>query len=311
MPDLPSLAFACPRCRAPLEPLEPGALRCPTDGQVFPCLDGTWRMLLPEREAHFSRFILEYETIRRAEGRGSQAPEYYRALPYQDRSGVMAADWRIRAVSFDAMLKNVIEPAEWRIRRPLRVLDLGAGNGWLSNRMALRGHVVAAVDLMTNDFDGLGCRRFYETQFTPVQAEFDHLPFAERSADLVIFNASLHYSTGYEQTLREALRVLDPAGKLVVLDTPIYRDPRSGAQMVREREALFSRKYGFPSNALPGENYLTYRRLSELAAALHCNVQIQTPFYGIGWLLRPLKSRLGGSREPAKFHLVVMVPNGH
>ena len=100
--------------------------------------------------------------------------------------------------------------------------------------------------------------------------------------------------------------MLDPAGKLVVLDSPFYRDAASGAQMVSERQSQYVQQYGFPSNALPSENYLTYQRLADLSAGLHLRRQILTPFYGLSWMLRPLKARLLGQREPAKFHLVVL-----
>jgi hypothetical protein len=42
---------------------------------------------LPEREAHFSRFVEDYEFIRASEGRGSTSDDYYLALPYRDLSG--------------------------------------------------------------------------------------------------------------------------------------------------------------------------------------------------------------------------------
>lgn len=119
---------------------------------------------------------------------------------------------------------------------PLYILDLGAGNGWLSNRLAMRGHQVAAVDLTTNDFDGLGCFRHYETTFMPVQADFDYLPFMNCSVDLVLFDASLHYATCYEKTFHELLRVLNPGGRLVIIDTPFYEDKASGEKMVKERQ---------------------------------------------------------------------------
>jgi len=283
---------------------------CPVDGLVFHCEGGIWRMLLPERQAVFQRFIQEYETVRRAEGRGSSSAETYRALPYTDLSGAKSADWRIRAASFDLFLRRVLVSLEGSAGRPLRILDLGAGNGWLSNRAARRGHSVAAVDLTTNDFDGLGCFRYYETAFTPVQAEYDHLPLADRSADLIVFNASLHYSARYEVTLREALRVLDTEGRLVILDTPFYRDRTSGEKMVQERQKGFIQKYGFPSDALGSENYLTYERLEELAGSLCLQYQMMTPNYGVRWALRPWKARLLGRRELAKFHLVVLQPTG-
>ena len=272
---------------------------------MFHRVDGIWRLLLPEREQYFARFLQDYQTVRRLEGRGSAEAAYYRALPYDDLSGKMTADWRIRARSFDAFIARVAAPLEQRMGRPLGVLDLGAGNGWLSNRMALRGHVVGAVDLTINDFDGLGCHRFYDSIFVPVQAEFDHLPFAVGCADLAVFNASLHYSTDYGATLRETLRLVATGGRIVVLDSPVYHDAASGAGMVRERETQFEKQYGFASNSLPSENYLTYVRLDELGRDLGLKWHAITPFYGMRWALRPLLANLSGRREPARFHVLV------
>ena len=182
---------------------------------------------------------------------------------------------------------------------------MGAGNSWLSNQLASRGHAVAAVDLSINDFDGLGCHRFYESTFIPVQAEFDHLPFPDKSFDVVLFNAALHYSVGYEQSLRESLRVLGVDGKLVLLDSPVYRDTGSGQSMVREREEQFTKHFGFASDSLQSENYLTYQRVDELAAKLGITWQHIRPFYGMRWAVRPLLARLRGRREPAEFGLWV------
>ncbi len=295
--------FACPACRAALDLIAIDELRCPNDGLRFKCIDGVWRFLLPERAVAFEQFIREYETVRRAEARAGD-PDYYRALPYLELAGRKSADWHIRAASFDAFFGQVLYPLE-RPDAPLTVLDLGAGNGWLSHRLSKRGHRLAAVDLLTNDFDGLGCHRYFDSSFTPTQAEFERLPFRDATADLVIFNASLHYSVDFGVTLAEALRVLAPDGRLVILDSPFYHDPRSGEQMVQEREAQFLKQYGFRSNALPSQNYLTYAGLKELGAKLNIRWQISTPFYGLAWLLKPLKARLLRRREPAKFHVVV------
>jgi SAM-dependent methyltransferase/uncharacterized protein YbaR (Trm112 family) len=300
--DIP---FACPRCRTPLQLIAVDELLCPADGLRFERRDGIWRFLLPERVAVFEQFIHEYETIRHAEGRGAADPAaYVRALPYFDLSGRMSADWRIRAASFDAFFAQIFRPLE-RPDVPLTVLDLGAGNGWLSNRLAGRGHHLIAVDLMTNDFDGLGCHRYFEHPFTPAQAEFEHLPLIEASADLVVFNASLHYAADFGVTLAESLRVLKPGGRLVILDSPIYHKAASGAQMVKERETQFLKKYGFPSNALPSKNYLTYDEMKELGKGLHVHWQMLTPFYGFSWLLKPIKAKLLGRREPAGFHIIM------
>jgi SAM-dependent methyltransferase len=299
-----SATFACPRCRGELQPSAPDGLVCPADDLRFEHSGGIWRFLLPERQAHYAQFIHEYETIRKREGRTSTDPAYYRSLPYRDLSGRMSPDWRIRAVSYDAFVKKVLAPLE-TTGQPLSILDLGAGNGWLSNRLALRGHQVTAVDLTVNDFDGLGCHRFYASSFTPVQAEFDHLPLPDAFAGLVVFNASLHYSESYPVTLTESLRVLEPEGRLVILDTPVYHQAESGAQMVRERETRFEQDHGFPSRALSSENYLSYGKLDSLGKMLGLHWHLVTPNYGLAWKLRPLKARLLRRREPASFQVMV------
>jgi SAM-dependent methyltransferase len=268
-------------------------------------VDGIWRFLLPESEAHYSRFIADYESVRQSERRGSTSAKYYRALPFKDLSGQFKSDWKIRARSFNVLVKNVLTRIQDPLERSLKILDLGAGNGWLSNRLAAQGDRVIAVDLLVNEQDGLGAWKFYENTFTPVQAEFNHLPVMDNFADIVIFNASFHYSENYTQTLGEALRVLSPEGRLVILDSPVYRQKTSGEKMVAEREAQFKSKYGFASDHLQSENYLTYTRLEELAKGLNIRWKYITPFYGLRWMLRPLASMLLRRREPAKFHLIV------
>ena len=296
--------FICPRCQTTLERVNPERLTCPKDGLDFWNVDGIWRFLLPESEAHYSRFIRDYETVRSAEGRGSASASYYRALPFKDLSGHHAADWKIRARSFKA-LNTVLTQIQDPLERYLKILDLGAGNGWLSNRLASQGDRVIAIDLLVNEQDGLGAWKHYEHSFTPVQSEFNHLPVMDRFADAIIFNASFHYSENYTETLNEALRVLSRDGRIVIMDSPVYRRANSGVGMVQEREAQFKEKYGFASDHLESENYLTYARLKELAQSLKIQWRFITPFYGLRWMVRPLASILLRRREPAKFHLIV------
>ena len=300
-----TLVFACPRCRGELRTVAPDHLVCDKDSLSFSCLDGIWRFILPERRSHYAQFIGEYETVRQGEGRGAASAAYYRALPYHDLSGRRVSDWRIRAASYDSFSKNVLTPPNNRQGQPMTILDLGAGNCWLSNRLAQGGYNVAGVDLTVNDFDGLGCHRFYDASFTPVEAEFNHLPVPDHSTDLVVFNASLHYSEDYAASLSEAMRTLKADGRLVIIDSPIYQKAESGRRMVEEREAEFVRRYGFPSKALKSENFLTYEGIKKLGGALGLKWKFITPHYDIRWRLRPLKAQLLGRREPAKFQIII------
>lgn len=289
------MKLICPRCKGELRLEASDQLQCEKEALVFRQVDGVWRFMLPERELHYARFISDYERVRRFEGRFSAEASYYRALPFQDLSGRFSADWKIRAASFLA-LQNILPGNS-------TILDLGAGNGWLSHRLVLSGHTLYAIDLLVNADDGLGAWKHYESTFTPIQAEFTALPIPDSSVDVVVFNASLHYSERYEHTLAETLRVLTPQGLLVVMDSPVYKDEESGKSMLVERKVNFLARYGFASDAIQSEGFLTYDRMHALGQSLGVRWQHVLPFYGLRWALRPLIARLRGGREPAQFGL--------
>ncbi|HMM43685.1 MAG TPA: methyltransferase domain-containing protein [Thermomicrobiales bacterium] len=185
-----------------------------------------------------------------------------------------------------------------------RSASLTSARGTDGSPGAAQGHQVAAVDLLVNQADGLGAHVHYESRFMPVQAELDSLPFGSGQADLVVYNGAVHYSTDYAVTLTEGLRVLASDGVLAVVDSPIYRDASSGRHMLRERAAEFERTYGFASDALPSEGFLTWARLDDLGHDLGVEWTVFRPWYGWRWALRPWRARLRKHREPAAFAVV-------
>ncbi len=297
--------FICPVTGCALELQEDTTLISHQGKVEYRRDSGIWRFLASERERHFAGFVQDYQAVRAKEGRGANDSDYYRALPFADLSGKFAGNWRIRAASYHVLVGRLLTPFTRAQKRPANILDLGAGNCWLSNRLAGLGHQVVALDLLDNSTDGLGAHRHYETSFECVQAEFDHLPFADNQFDFVIFNASLHYSEAYLTTMSEALRVLAPGGSAVILDSPVYRDGTSGRKMVKERENDFERRFGFRSNALSSENFLTFERLDLLGRQLQLNWEFIRPFYGLRWRLKPFVAKIRRRREPAQFFLIV------
>lgn len=306
-----SIQLRCPQCGNSMGDL-PGdhtTLTCSRCNLRMPCRRGVWQALQPGREAHFARFVEDYQSIRASEGRGSTSDDYYLALPYRDLSGRNSGQWAIRARTF-RYIEHKILPGIITLARPaLRILDLGAGNGWMSYRLATHGHEPIAVDLMTNDQDGLGAAEHYRQSlpslFPRFQAELDHLPFDDSQFDLVIFNASFHYSENYERTMAEALRCARGKGAVIIADTPWYGDEQSGLRMLEERRAGFVQRYGFPSDSLRSLEYLTDQRLARLEAWFGIRWRVHRPYYGIRWHLRPWLAKLRHKRKPSHFRIYV------
>jgi SAM-dependent methyltransferase len=300
----------CPRCFESvgfLPEKDAASIECFSCGSRLACEQGIWKTLLPERAARYSQFVQDYESIRAAEGRGSNSDEYYLALPYRDLSGRLSGQWALRARTFRYIERKVMPRFTPLAHYRLRILDLGAGNGWMSYRFAIQGHTPVAVDLLINERDGLGAAKHYEPRlpslFPRFQAELDNLPFADSQFDVVMFNASFHYSENYEKTLAEAIRCVRGGGTVVIADTPWYSDERSGERMLQERRALFIRRYGFPSDELNSLEFLTDQRLSALEQRFHTQWHTHGPFYGVRWHMRPLAARLRGARKPSRFRI--------
>ena len=300
-------AWSCPACGNRLKRTGGRELQCSADGARYTQVQGIWRMLTPQQEKHYARFVQEYDVVRSGEQWGSDRAAYYRALPFRDLSAKHEDIWRIRAATYTKFLDDVLHPLV-RSRGPsLRVVDAGAGNGWLAYRLALEGHRVMATDLRTNTGDGLGAHIWYGEQapFVPVQAAFESIPLDDGSADVVIFAGSLHYATEYETVLQEAKRVVGDHGQIVVMETPVYRHSSSGKQMVRELHQRLRREHGIGADALPHENYLTLHQLHELGDQLELDWRVIEPFYGWRWALAPWLAKLRGQREPARFYILI------
>lgn len=254
------------------------------------------------------RFRIDYAAHRASEGRALSGAEL-RSLPYLAR-GPAARQWAVRARTFEALMAKVVRPMARLRGRGLRVLDLGAGNGWLAARLATEGHSGLAVDIRDDDVDGLGTAGalLADTGFERVVANFDALPVPDGAADLAAFNASLHYSVDLATTLSEAARVVRRGGRIAVLDSPFYRHRADGEAMVAEKHAFATERFGARAGnllALPFVEFLTRDSLLEASRDLSLRWRRHRVLYPLGYELRPLVAKLCGRRAPSRFDLWV------
>lgn len=289
--------FACPECAAEVTTNGEACVACVRCATAYERRDGIWRFLSARRQAAAEPFARQYRLVRERDGYRVTAPSYYRALPYVVSEDPCSAQWTVRRESYDH-LRGL---ATLSSGREARVLDLGAGNGWLSHRLASAGHAVVALDTLDDEADGLGATRLYTTPFTAVQADFDALPLAPGQFDLVVFNGSLHYAPDVDGTMARARTVLAPGGSLVVMDSPLFDRDGDGRAMVEEMVSRFERDYGLRNVVRPGAGYLTFAALSATAARLDMHVHFSPSRGPIGWRLRRQLSALKLRRRPAAF----------
>lgn len=311
---MPFLKLRCPGCGSDsvevsyeLLAQEHAAIPCGVCSFVLKQQEGIWRALPPERRRYFAQFVREYEEVRKIEGRGNEEPEFYHALPHADITGRNSWQWDIRSRTYKYIARNILRDLHRGGNSSPAVLDLGAGNGWLSYRLACLGSKPIAVDLITNRWDGLAAALHYRAalpEFFPrFQAELDVLPFADGQFDCAMFNASFHYSENYARTLAEAIRCLRPGGMIVIADSPTYGSEESGRKMVEERQELFQAKFGFKSDGMASCEYLTRERLTALEAKFAIEWKTHHVWYGFQWAMRPWVAKLRQRREPSRFFI--------
>ena len=103
---------------------------------------------------------------------------------------------------------------------PLRVADLGCGEGYLTIEASRWAARVVAVDrspLVLERGRALAARRRV-SNVTWKRGELEHLPLRDASVDVALLSQALHHAVDPARALAEAARILVPGGRVLVLD---------------------------------------------------------------------------------------------
>jgi ubiquinone/menaquinone biosynthesis C-methylase UbiE len=105
-----------------------------------------------------------------------------------------------------------------------RILEIGAGSGWLSAELSKLPRVVevTAIDLSPRLLKEEAPRMFemlraHTAKIIRMPGDFHKLDFANNHFDFVVCSAALGEAVNIVQVIREAKRVLKPGGKLVAV----------------------------------------------------------------------------------------------
>ncbi len=209
-------------------------LECGAENLRFPVKDGIPQLVRPERANAVAAMAGEYSQVWQEDGWGSASPVYLLNLPDRDITRRQSGKWRVKARSMEALFEL------FRTQPLHRVLDLGCGVGWLTDRLARRGYEAFAVDIVQDNALGLRAADVYlraGSVFERVWGELERPPFLDRTFDAVICNASLHYAST-EVVLAEVNRILRPGGLFVIMNSPVHTE----AQSAERAESSFRRR---------------------------------------------------------------------
>ena len=252
------MSYHCPICR---QPVDAAAWTCAA-GHHFEVEAGSGvvRLVTPEFAAQLARFLPALEAYRTQLGRRLLDPAAYPLLP----GGPAVArdrEWQQRQYDLEVVRRLLAG------RAPLRVLEIGAYNGWLTHHLAAWGHSVTAVEPFTDPYDGLGAAQFYAEHWLPLQLDLRDLSVLPGGYDLVVVNRCLAFFPDPAAALRQAQAQVAAGGQLVALGAQVFGDPARKARRVAELEAEFQERYGLSAYLWPTRAYLDWNDEAALRAA--------------------------------------------
>lgn len=224
----PSLlaTLQCPSCLQPLtikevrerapsgDELLEADLHCPSCGTLYPIRRGIPNLLTPRLLEDYKQQEMQgWVNLWKKKGMYERPTlEHSFQLPYLDGM------WMEVARMFElAMIAMNLQGHE-------SILEIGAGQGWASRYFAAKGCQVVAVDIVDDEWYGLGrawaIMERAGVYFEPLLADGEHLPFKPNTFDYVFFCGALHHFRDFHKVLRQVHTVLKPGGRVIATGEP-------------------------------------------------------------------------------------------
>ena len=159
-----------------------------------------------------------YLKTREKEGR-LYPDEIVSFLPEVPKTHPLFREWLIRKLSFEKFRDYLVQK-----NKPLNILDLGCGNGWMSNKLCeINGSVVTGFD--KNSFEINQAKRVFQnnTRLNFYSDEdFSETNVVNDTFDVVVMAASIQYFPDLKQLMNQLFPLLNPEGEIHILDSPFY-----------------------------------------------------------------------------------------
>ncbi len=195
-----------------------------------------------------------YLRLRTAEGRMC-SDEIVSRLPDFPANHPLKREWLARADSASRLLKYFAG-----LTRPLRILDVGCGNGWLTHALS----AIPSAEVWGFDRPGpelSQAARLFGSPNTMFSAlDVTQAPFPRQSFDAIVLASVIQYFPDLAPIMRLLQGHLRPLGEIHIVDSPLYLD--SEVVSAEARSAAYYSSLGFPEMA----HFYFHHRFSSLDA---------------------------------------------
>ncbi|MEP6896778.1 MAG: methyltransferase domain-containing protein [Chloroflexota bacterium] len=185
-----------------------------------------------------------YLRVREKEGR-LYSDDVVAHLPSVSNGHPLANEWRARAASASRLTRYLSAKP-----KPLCILDLGCGNGWLSNLLYISGQRVVGMD--QNRYELKQAARIFpqSSGLFFLDANIFSAPFVSGYFDVIILASVIQYFHKLPDLLSVLMKYLKPSGEIHIMDSPLYADTELKEALQRSQHYYAS--LGFPEM---GEHY--------------------------------------------------------
>jgi SAM-dependent methyltransferase len=170
-------------------------------------------------EPSFREFEQLYVDLRSNEQR-IYSDEEVAWLPDVDEDHVHKKEWQIRKVSAEKLVQYLKHK-----KRPLKILEVGCGNGWLSCYLS-QTHSWAVTGIDINWFELQQAQRVFAAipNLRFVYGDIDSSLLEMEKFDVIIFAASIQYFPSFRDVVEKALKHTNGEGEVHILDSHLYSE---------------------------------------------------------------------------------------
>ncbi|MFO7258614.1 MAG: class I SAM-dependent methyltransferase [Bacteroidota bacterium] len=200
-----------------------------------------WEGLFYQSGMGHQDFEREYTALRAAEGR--MLPDaMVKALPHLPRQHALYGEWRVRARSVKS-LSQYLEK-----KKPRAILEIGCGNGWLTNFLA-RQLQVECCGIDINEVELKQAVRLFSSnsRVTYVYGDIESEAFDACVVDVIVCASVIQYFANFRSLIDRLKQLLNPGGEIHIVDSPIYNGSDTEAAKARSEDHF--RNSGHPRMA--------------------------------------------------------------